>query len=432
MPRVFGVRLHATSLLITMARYLPISALGLLALCSTLGGCVVPLTPDSKPEGSEETSSKSSTKAQDTSTNTPEAGEPSEGVNEAESTAPKTSESTSSSIPTGSSRCENISPEHRCIPAPPEGWFGPVQPQKSDIESKLLPCAGDKLLQEKEIQDSKAGPDSGRNVYVSGLARQNPARCTGCSATLDKGTCLSPQYVVKHYHSQNPQRCGKIFDDAAAFDAPKSCHGLHSGWLRDMQTLGLSATPPLPAQAKPSCKLGGTPKQELPLLDYDNFYRICDGVAKPGTCDPGQVCHHFQDLELPPRQGLSCIFSRGENKCPAGAFNDKRIVIYGGVEDTRECKGCDIISKPGRLSCEYEMRLFRKDTGNSCTSSEGELMRSEDLCLTYEQLKGSSSPFSVRYSNVRTKFDGECSTSDWEAVGKAKLNDALTLCCMEM
>lgn len=409
----------------TMARLLSLPALGLLVLCPALEGCLVPHSPKQDTPGEQPGSTTQS--GNSTPSGPPaEAGEPGD---DPASTAPKASDGPTSSIPSDAPRCETISPEYRCVPTPPEGWFGPVQPQKTTDEKSLLPCPSDKV---PEVEDTavKSGPNAGRNVYVTKIISK-PAECGACAVQLNAGNCLAARFVVKYFNSEHPERCTGIDERPPPFESSWGCNGLSSEWLVNLKNRRLSVTPPLPSLAKAECQLGGKPTQELPDLEYENYYRVCDGVPKQGSCEQGQICQHFEDLGLEPRQGLSCIFSRGDKACPAGPFNDRR-VVYGGVDDRRGCEGCEVLSTPGQLSCSYEMRLYNKDKTNQCPAGEGQLMRAEDLCLSYEQLGGDESPYSVEFTNVHLQYNGTCSHTPWEPTGDAELNDPLTLCCMAM
>lgn len=71
---------------------------------------------------------------------------------------------------------------------------------------------------------------------------------------------------------------------------------------------------------------------EVPTIAWDQAIRLCDAEPEAGcdsaACDPP-----------PGFETAACIHADGDLACPAGAYQERRL-LYAGVDDTRGCSGC--------------------------------------------------------------------------------------------
>jgi hypothetical protein len=189
-----------------------------------------------------------------------------------------------------------------CAPNAPAGWTGPVA-VRDDLSGNSPACAGPYL----------------NNPFKGGRQVTCPAHTCGTCTCGPAGVgCTTP--TVTHW-GQNDTTCGgKPLD---SFPAP-ACMPVDGHFMTDDTTPIGSGT----------CA-GQRGADTKPAPSFARTGLACTGATAGGGCTGGQC------LPIPgaPLEGKLCVYSAGDNPCPAG-YSANRRVYYQNITDGRTCTTC--------------------------------------------------------------------------------------------
>lgn len=317
-----------------------------------------------------------------------------------------------------------------CLGDVPFGWNGPVQPQRAKSVDGLAPCKQSAHAFSGPAKRAGVGPNASENVFVDS-ASASPARCSneGCGIELETGGCTPMAFVIRRLETESPRKCGEVLPDfPPPFLGPK-CQQIDPGRLTAPDH-AVGAIPAQPMLSEASCRATGESSSEVEEPVFDSFYRICAGEDEPSaSCPSGEACTSFRNRENLGRMSMGCVFKEGDVACPAGAYEDIRVVLFGEAEDDRGCTGCQVEHLKGKLECKYGMRVAKSDPSQTCENSES--IRAEDVCITKSDLLGPDGPYSAFGEYLRVEYSGKCEPKPSLPVGEYKLASPVTLCCSE-
>lgn len=332
--------------------------------------------------------------------------------------------------------CETNS-ESLCIWNAPLGWRGPIQPQSAPDVSALGECQDGRApflgreenVQKISFEENLAFPSTVENRFVDRVSATDAQCAGGCESKLEIGACAPMSFVIRHLESESPRSCGKIAPDQPMPELKASCTALDPNILSS-DKFAVGAVPPQPFQGEAKCDPKGTPNFKKAAPDFGDYYRICLGKeVENRSCQPGKTCTSFADREEPGRMPMSCVYKPGDVQCPAGVYEDRRIVIYGKAEDDRSCGECEVEHKKGELGCAYGINHAKNDVSATCETATP--IAAEDICVTKSDLLGPEGPWTFFGAYLSSTYTGTCTAKEPAPQGEVKLGEAMTLCCAE-
>lgn len=265
-----------------------------------------------------------------------------------------------------------------CLPAPPEGWSGPVA-IGSGPAGAALACPSAWPLMVAAHRDLTA----------------NGATCE-CDCTPPPGQCQ----VTYQYFASNACVIPVI---GAGGNAGSSC--IAHGSLDNSVHVRVTLNPP--GECTPQ------PVENIPTAAWGEDVVVCTAMG-------GDACDDGSCYQTPP-EGLNaklCIARQGEHDCPGGVYSQIERV-YEAVNDTRGCMPCGCTLN-GDTSC--------SDGGlaeySSLTCGDSPTVINPGDCRS-SSVDGNT--WAVRYSGTQPTVS--CSPSTPQASGAATAAGATTLCC---
>lgn len=321
--------------------------------------------------------------------------------------------------------CEET-PGQRCLAPSPDGWEGPAQPQKAKSPEDLQPCGpqGRALA----LQDEKNWlPDAKNNRYVMELSAE-PAQCEACEVSVDLGQCSQATLLRFKVKADFPGQCEGPDGSQKELPITSSCVAISGDEARSGE-YALGVVRGISDRKEAKCTLAAQKEAELPPGKAPHYYRICEAQARQGACSGQARCMAFDKQEHAPREGKACIYREGEHACPAGDYQDRR-VIYGGYAESRACEACELNKQDGDIRCHYEIGLSKRDPQASCSNPS--IVGADTLCLSEEDFLGREAPWAIQELSRKASWSGRCESSEPAAVGKLAPSAPWTLCCTEL
>lgn len=340
-----------------------------------------------------------------------------QGVDDASSTGPSTS--ADSQKEDESPACETLE-SHRCVPATPSGWSGPILPQRSEDPKALLGCDG-------EARAFASSPSVKDNRYVRKVQAE-PAQCGACELRFDLGECEPPQLMRCKVDPARPSKCQDFDISASPRELSGSCQRIDQGGVRAGET-AMGVRPGSPKRKQPICELENAAKVIVEAPVFPDYFRVCPQKALPPTCPSSQQCVRAEALGTGPRLSEICVVKKGEHACPREGYR-KRRVLYGSLSDDRGCRPCEVKHEKGALRCVHDLRLASRDKSGSCENTTA--LQASELCLTEEDFLSRLAPWSILEQGREVTYSGSCTVKPSKPQGQVRLKDPLTLCCMTL
>lgn len=293
---------------------------------------------------------------------------------------------------------------HRCLPAPPEGWRGPVAGWQG-APAEQPPCPSD-------LPDSSI--DGGMDLQGTGtncVCECTPSANTGCSrherVIAGASGCATPGFRFVPANDS----CTPVQTDIAPEDlliwAAQGRAPVNSG--RCNETSSSSYDEPYFAERFASCR----PRDSFPICE--------DGSS---LCTPVSL-RQFEEGMCIYRPTTGEAESDGPSACPEG-YPEHRVIYGSEFTDTRSCSDCQCGSAP-EGECSGWVELF----GQPCEGSSGsDLIDTIDpqedqnplVCYTVDRaVRG------VRWRS--TTVDARCSRSGGRAEGSVEPVSGTVVCC---
>lgn len=257
----------------------------------------------------------------------------------------------------------------------------------------------------------------------------NPApperSCPACSCDAPEGSCHMPAtWTVSTEPCANPG--GGI---KTSFDAPTNWDGMcsnNSAIPKDKLCGGvpcvrsITISPPI-IEEKP-CTPHTEGAVDLPVLKAWNggerwpVGRACMSDKPAPTCS-GQGCAAKNSAFGP------CIMREGDQVCPDG-WTGERHLLYGHIEDSRECTpcGCD---EPKGGTCQVKWRTF-SDSTCSTENAAGDIYANM-ISACHDYMPGVALAGKTAALIDYTK--GSCAPTGGESTGALALQQPHTVCC---
>jgi hypothetical protein len=282
-----------------------------------------------------------------------------------------------------------------CVSNVPAGWQGPVA-----------------RIDAAHPSGCHAGFDT---ATLQGFADvvADPALCACDCGSPSGGECEGTIVVETYpiYLSQNGVTCVTMFD---SYEIPtgEMQPFLESYDNADMRVIGY---PPAVALAGDCDALSEPPVVSDP--QREGLVQACEPSAALGSCDADTMCvprpsHPFE-------QGV-CIWTEGDEPCPAGTDFAERTVMYTEVSDTRGCSECSCSAAIGEACDEATVNLWRLADLPVTVPADGNCQ--------YADL-GSSDAWTVIIVDPDEPSGGSCESEGGEPQGLVAPAAAITFCC---
>jgi hypothetical protein len=300
----------------------------------------------------------------------------------------------------------------QCLPNAPTGWSDPV------------------LLAVGEAGMMQGCPAAAPSVTYEGHAdlQWEPPICGACSCAPSDGNCELPaSFTASTSNTACPNDGPGVW--VTSWDPP-------SGWDGTCSALdpvpGTAVCGPASSNCVRSVMIA-PPKIEdscapippaPPVITPTTWSKVALGCVSgtSGACaDPGTTC------ATAGAEGFrQCVFHEGEVDCPSFSPYSARTVVYGGVDDTRDCAACACGPVTGS-TCSVTVSIY---ANGACA---GQLLGgitfiapTSPPCLPVPPGSTLGSKSAVRGPYV----SGTCEPSDAGPIGSAQGSLAATFCCL--
>lgn len=378
---------------------------------------------------------------------------PGSATSKQEKTAPETSslpetpsskESATKSSPrernTGTESGERAPPncgsdsESYCLDAAPAGWFGPLQIQGAKSLTELRPCPPGtdpfESRDDAEKRENTVGIGEKYNAFASEVFAE-PAKCEGCEAKLDSIRCTDAEWVAKKYDPNKSPQCGEVDTSVKKLLLEKRCQHIVVWKPMLPDHLAESIVPPRPTK-NPGCRIGiPASPPVLPASSFRSVHRMCLGTQQQESCADGEKrCNRLSEASLAPNLPLACVAKEGEHECPAFGYNGKRLLLHAKLEDTRGCGNCKLKFEPGRIYCDYSIRVAKNDPTPTCENAKP--VNPLSFCLPdmdIQKAEDNRQNYSIIHDWTKPRYTGVCETYNWGSRGEVSLSRPYTVCC---
>lgn len=262
----------------------------------------------------------------------------------------------------------------------------------------------------------------GTPIGHEGYADFNPsnAGCPACTCGPSHGSCGLPSGFTA---SSAP--CG-MPGVTTSFDAPSPWSGACDGKAPVPAGVAVSVTiDPVPIN-----ELGCAPGPSAPLREsnsiWNSYTRTCHGDGWSLCNDGKSFCVPEADHTIP--RFRLCISQQGDLPCMGDALPPftERIVVYDGVEDTRNCSPCTC-GPPQGSECTATLTL---DQDAMCTEpvEQGIHLKSDgETCVN---LSESLPLLGGKVSTPGVYHPGSCEPMGGSPTGSLTPHGAMTYCCI--
>ena len=161
-----------------------------------------------------------------------------------------------------------------------------------------------------------------------------------------------------------------------------------------------------------------------PPSSWQTTARGCgySGPGDMGGCSGGSTCMAKPSA---PFGTTLCVYQSGSVPCPSATYT-VQTVVYGGVDDTRNCTTCDC-GAPTGVSCTVSGTLSAYPDDGQCVGSPiGSISDySGNVCVTM----GGQATGGVEGLITITPTGGSCTASGGQPTGSATPSTPTTICC---
>lgn len=268
-----------------------------------------------------------------------------------------------------------------CAPELPEGWSG--------------------LAALYEGPDGELDCGEGSDAAIRGGVGElsAPHTCSTCQCSLPAGVICTPPTV-------------SIYNGVTCTEPPVATLVVDANCP---QTLGVVSvkTTVLSAPAGGSCEPSGG-VLTAPEPTFEAFAVVCDAPREAAgeACGEGGAC---RVIPAPPFEPAFCVYKTGNIPCPP-SFPERR-VVYGEVEDGRECTECDC-GNPVGATCPDPLKGH---TNASCGGGVLGSVPNDTLCHDITAFA------SINRDPPAT--GGSCAPVGGQAAGSAEPASPTTVCC---
>ncbi|WP_172304750.1 hypothetical protein [Pseudenhygromyxa sp. WMMC2535] len=325
-----------------------------------------------------------------------------QGEGDSSSSAGSSEESADTSESTVTGDPDECDASSICVDPVPDGWNGPVAHDVTPASQN--PSCGEGYSMTAVTAASELDPgafECGCSCEATGASCPTSGTLEiwdldGCSGTPDHTVVLSEANACQSITGNLPT---SLSDDGG------SSKPLALDWF-GMQ---------------PSAILGGTCQAEISAdigpAAFEVEYLICEPAGSLPACAISEgLCAPVPASPLEP--GV-CIWKAGVEECPAGSYSNK-VEIYGGIEDSRSCEGCDCGDPVGE--CTATINLQELDD-NDCV---GLFTVSAEDCTPSDTADVELATFNP--GEPEASCDGEGVA---EQVGEVAASEPYTLCCTD-
>lgn len=360
---------------------------------SLLGGCTEEnpfATSGASEGGTEDASSSQSTTspATGTTTDTPPAttttGPGTGGTEPTPTTDAETSGGTTGSE-SGGPLCDPAT--HRCVPAAPAGWDGPVALFENAADAATPTCGeGFPLFAFEAFTDLEVAA----------------AQCGCTCGPPNNATCATPTVQRK-----NAVNCGVAPD---------------SSWL--VSVCSNSVAGPTGQYWRAISQVnGGTcmamPTNIVPPAGFETRITACAAAGGDALgCEGDESCIPSPEAPL---DGRMCVWQAGNLQCPAGEWSSRQL-LHESLDDDRGCSQCACGNATGACTGSVTVRNLQCGAGGVVTQTS---LSIGAACQQLNYAIFSGGPPSVTPSNPT------CAAANSTPVGDADPVGPITLCCQE-
>ncbi|MFO0568769.1 MAG: hypothetical protein U0263_24110 [Polyangiaceae bacterium] len=267
----------------------------------------------------------------------------------------------------------------RCVPAPPEGWNGPIAYHAG---VGTAPVCGAPY------------PD----VAFSGHADPEftPATCSACSCAAPQVTCSGNIEFGNAACNQTPTTTSQAQLTSSSGCQPMSAAPGGSAHFYPGPTTGTCA----PSGGKPSAATVGWKKSPIG----------CSGAGE--ACDSG-VCAPAAGEGF---DAAACIWRQGQFDCIPGVYPNKRSTLFQSFSDTRDCSACACAPSTDSTCSMSVLGYPKGDCGGQITKTIEAGVCTDPGPSAAVRLDASPTP-------------GTCTPSGGSPVGTVTPTEPITVCC---
>lgn len=312
---------------------------------------------------------------------------------------------------------------YECVESVPVGWGSPgyVAVYEGAAGQSPPDCPSDMPT---EVYAGNATP----NAQPASCAPCGCAPPTGQECQFTATSDLNPKSGIQPMQVGN-QPCGTAATQLNPLSVPDPPWGgacFHAESLPGGQTcLGApcntSVQSAVPVVQGGTCMpTGGTATK--PPATWALGALACHGSKQGGGCPSAQVCLPKPANPFKPRV---CIEKPGDIECPMGSAFSKKSVYYDGLDDSRDCTGCNCGSPSGG-SCEVTLTLYNDQAVGVCTNPVGSFKAGQCFNL-------SGNPGIYGYTDAVTKAPSGSTcqpTLTTMPVGGVSPKNPTTFCCL--
>ncbi|MDI1450805.1 hypothetical protein [Polyangium sp. 6x1] len=265
-------------------------------------------------------------------------------------------------------------------------------------------------------------------LAFEGLPAPPPPSCGACTCEAPEGKCRLPEtWTVSSAGCDNPGGGVKT-----NFDAPTNWDGTCNqdkaipastlcGGVPCVRSITIS--PPVIEELPCKPHADGDPEQPLPKAwnggPLTPIGRACMSDKPWPSCteQAGKVCGPAGE------DYSSCILREGEHPCPEG-WGSERHLLYGDIQDNRECSACSC-GPPTGGTCAVYAAVFGAP---ACSEAKaGGEVSAGMIAPCHDVMPGA--PLSGKTADLLNYTKGTCMPSGGEVVGDLVLANAATVCC---
>ncbi len=274
--------------------------------------------------------------------------------------------------------------------------------------------------------DPAACPAEAPDLVFEGVPAPPEPACPACSCDAPEGSCSVPaKWTIS---STNCDNAGggvqtnfnpPVGWDGSCSNANAIAPGKLCGGVPCVQSLTLS----LPVIEEKPCVPHAAGEADLPVLRARSggpetpIGRVCASNKPLPTCSGGGCTSTNPSF-------AACVMHDGDLACPEG-WNGDRQVLYGQVDDTRECSPCGCDAPQGG-TCQVKWRIFSDAT---CAAEIGGLDVSAGMMTAPCYSLDPGIALSGKTAEILDYTKGSCTPTGGKVVGDVKLDNQVTICC---
>lgn len=282
-----------------------------------------------------------------------------------------------------------------CVAPAPNGWTGPLRLSQGAGPSPACPAALPQLALTAHADLMPAKPAScGCTCQASGSCQGAISKRGYSSAQCDTGTdCGSNEQLSPGCSATTGVTCSPS-NPAPVVAWKISVGATYQGTCTPQ---GTKALPELPA--------------------WRTAVQACGSLSLSSAgCTGGSVC--LPAATAPYDVAGACVLRAGEHPCPGAPYTSRR-VVYGGVDDQRDCSTCSCTGPTGSCGGFISFR-----SGANCAGTE--LLHAGIPGCVAKPAAATSLSLSLSSASVT------CGASGGTPTGSVEPTDPTTLCCTRL